>query len=950
MPKTLRICLAMGGGVSLGSFSGGSLTEALKLLILYGKDKNGAPYEKVIVDGMSGASAGAIALTIMLKSLIDYKGMLSLADENLTEEDLVKEIEETYFKENPMQASNHRDIETLKALQLAQKIQYKIWVEEVDALKLYGEKAKKSFKHNSKDGFALLERKLLEKLTKRYLMADVDINISNKQLLNEDRVIFACSLTNLLPIEVLKSKDDTSKLEKNFQKSTGSQSHSELRIIDFVFNHESETYQNKPTDDRWLKFSKSDEVDGKTKLDINSKAAWATIAASALACGAFPIAFEPVLLKRYCSEYGGKEAYSQWPKQFLSIQDDINQAEQNQRSRFTWNSYFNEKDKPRLDYDSFNFPYIDGGTFNNEPIREAFKIGSFQDFDREIENEDRLVLFVDPIVRKDQDHSFRLNSLSAISVKSDNSIKESDEISKLTNTVSNIIGVLANQGSIKEEHKIIDVKENLKLRETIYAYIGKNEDLGENLNLDILEATFIKIKKNLNKGIISLGTRLPIEYFLVQLKKNCKELGIADGACLRIDEDRLKSLKKAIENGTIDTIDEAYIILDIHSNEDRTAFAQAVFKMIIDFSLNTDGKRENAFRAAILPITSNLETTQLPGEEIFAFGGFASVKSRKYAFEYSKYSALLSLSKEKGFRKGHAFISSDNLNELEQNFKNNIESVNFYNLNSNYKDELTNNLFKPSFARLKHLLLKNKTLNFFLTKMPFALTSILAPVGGVWLGLKSLFSKTPWRGSNILNNLVNQSADSINYISLPQVGISILSDFNIKGKLYIKCADDSIKKVNTKEFSYTDGNGRTRYQYLYKLSLLEYIKDAHQVENQDTKEILTSKMPSENVERMRLSLQRKVKIPNHIDGNLNPIEKRKATEKNFKDIITEMRIDRNNLPFLSNSINNHLTSLHYSLLNLNSHLNPIIEIDLEDLESGWYFKEDTESLDRKLMR
>ena len=67
MAKTLKICLAMGGGVSLGSFSGAALTEALKLLVLFGKDKSGKDYDEVIVDGMSGASAGAIALTIMLK-------------------------------------------------------------------------------------------------------------------------------------------------------------------------------------------------------------------------------------------------------------------------------------------------------------------------------------------------------------------------------------------------------------------------------------------------------------------------------------------------------------------------------------------------------------------------------------------------------------------------------------------------------------------------------------------------------------------------------------------------------------------------------------------------------------------------------------------------------------------------------------------------------------------
>ena len=60
----------MGGGVSLGSFSGAALTEALKLLVLFGKDKSGKDYDEVIVDGMSGASAGAIALIIMLKYLL----------------------------------------------------------------------------------------------------------------------------------------------------------------------------------------------------------------------------------------------------------------------------------------------------------------------------------------------------------------------------------------------------------------------------------------------------------------------------------------------------------------------------------------------------------------------------------------------------------------------------------------------------------------------------------------------------------------------------------------------------------------------------------------------------------------------------------------------------------------------------------------------------------------
>lgn len=74
--KQLKVCLAMGGGVSLGSYSGAALTEALKLLVLYGQDYEGNSYESVEVDGMSGASAGSIALAIMMRCLIDYKTLL----------------------------------------------------------------------------------------------------------------------------------------------------------------------------------------------------------------------------------------------------------------------------------------------------------------------------------------------------------------------------------------------------------------------------------------------------------------------------------------------------------------------------------------------------------------------------------------------------------------------------------------------------------------------------------------------------------------------------------------------------------------------------------------------------------------------------------------------------------------------------------------------------------
>jgi len=106
----------MGGGVSLGVFSGSSLTEALKLLLLFGQDKEGNPYDDIIVDGMSGASAGAVALTIMLRSLMDYTSMLkiyNLKKENheplISEDSLLKEIALDYFDGDLNKIPEHKN-------------------------------------------------------------------------------------------------------------------------------------------------------------------------------------------------------------------------------------------------------------------------------------------------------------------------------------------------------------------------------------------------------------------------------------------------------------------------------------------------------------------------------------------------------------------------------------------------------------------------------------------------------------------------------------------------------------------------------------------------------------------------------------------------------------------------------------------------------------------------
>ncbi|WP_027393057.1 patatin-like phospholipase family protein [Aquimarina latercula] len=963
MGKTLRVCLAMGGGVSLGSFSGSALTEALKLLVLYGKDKNKNDYDKIIVDGMSGASAGAIALTIMLKCLIDYQAMMPLFSEQLTQKELLDEIIRDYFNGDISKAEEYKDkFETLKALQLAQKIQYKLWVEEVNSLKLYGSKAQDDYDPKPNESFSLLDRKLLEDLTKKYLMASDGVDISRRQLLDPKRVIFACSLTNLLPIEIDFFKNGNSnkdRLQQNFLKSVGSENHSELRVIDFVFDENEVQKAQKETDSRWLKFCNTPDPNTPTHFKMTDQSAWATISASALGCGAFPIAFEPVVLKRFKQEFGDNDNNTNWPSSFIKIQNEIDTHTSKNNTTFKQNSFFAEEGENTLDYNSFNFPYIDGGTFNNEPIREAFKIGTFQDFGRITQNEERLILFVDPIVRKEQYHSFKVSAFSPIKM-SNHEVTFKKELGKLLGNTSSILGVLTNQGSIKEEHKIIDIKENFELRNTIFNYLDANSDMSSNLNIEIIATAFNKIAKNLKNGIISLGTRDPMIYFLSEIKKNCDNKNGDQNTCIKILQEDLLALKDLIDEKIRKSeplkIDKVYEKLQLTKKEDKNIFAQTVFKVIADFALNTDGKNENAYRAAILPINKNLNTIELPGSEIEAFGGFASIKARKYAFEFARLSTLLSLKETTGgFRPERPFIANEGFSSLENQLTNKIKSIDFFNNKNQYTHELENNLFDPSIARIKGVLLSNKYLKFILLKVPFVATSLLGtiamPFVSIGLLASSIFKKSPWRGSNILKDIISKNVDVINYMPLEAVTISILSDTQLNKKLLIRCSDNSIKKRKSIEHTIETSDNKIRYQYYFQVSLLEYIKQENSIHADTISQNADSlKINSQFIQRLGLSLSNKVKMPNDIDGNLNPENKRIALENNYTDIITEMRIDRFNLPLLNNSINNASTALHYSLKNINYHVNPLLEIDLQKLTEGWYFKEQTESLDKKLLR
>ena len=94
--------------------------------------------------------------------------------------------------------------------------------------------------------------------------------------------------------------------------------------------------------------------------DLADPESWNDIAATCVAAGAFPIAFEPVVLERNSAEYGNL-----WPEAWSGI-----------------------------NITSFPFTFSDGGMFNNEPLRQVMKL--IGEMDAESGDFKRVVLFIDP--------------------------------------------------------------------------------------------------------------------------------------------------------------------------------------------------------------------------------------------------------------------------------------------------------------------------------------------------------------------------------------------------------------------------------------------------------------------------------------------------------------------------------------------------------------------------
>jgi predicted acylesterase/phospholipase RssA len=603
MPKTLRLGFAMGGGVSMGAFSGGGLLESVKLLLLYGQDRKGNRYDDIVIDVMSGSSAGAISLLIMVRALVDYPAMQQLL--GITEQALSQEILQQYGRDYG--DLSPRNKKAFRAAHVAQLLQRKLWVKEVTLDKLFGDTILPDYLDPGTDGFGLLSRKLFNRLVKDYILKNAEAINTNGLALLGDRVLFAFSLTNLKPIPTGSNKKKEPTYEIAIHEAQTSKIHKELRIVDFHLgpdNLESEINFLEVRDTSNEQGIQDNASEKNKQFSIGTKNTWRILADTAIACGAFPIAFQPMPLERYKYEYSVGDV--KWPSAI-------------------------EK-RP-----SYTFSYIDGGTLNNEPIREAFRLANYLDHREKAGNGDfdRLILFIDPLV-SDPLPDFRINSYTRYFHDKKGRLKTRSEFIRMADYAGEVLSVLRNEGSVVEEDKINSFLQNKDMMQEITTYLRDTEFTisDSQKHLPLLKSILDRLEKEFKNQLIPLFGRDPAKLIYTKAKAMAAEddkVDISDPA-YRIDPKAIKDDLASIKAKKVP-----------YTSKSMAFWIRVYFQIMAEQLLDYGGKDQSASRLAIAPLDftdKGPAIISLPGAELQAFAGFASSAAREAAFQFARYASL----------------------------------------------------------------------------------------------------------------------------------------------------------------------------------------------------------------------------------------------------------------------------------------------------------------------
>jgi len=655
MPKPkLKLAFAMGGGVSLGCFSGAALTESIKLALLRIAEGD-ADYDRVEIDVFSGASAGSLSLAIMLRALTwRTKDEATAASQHLTKN---YPGLEAACKDKPGLWEN------LVAAQVAQDLQNRAWVQSIDLDQLLGggdRKRRESLRYAP----GLLDSEAVYRIARALLLPPASGVLWDRCLL-ADRCLYASTLTSLTPFVV--------NAKTAFQSSDGSlpglrdalesRMHKDMRIFDLLFTKKLTQAQANKLEalqkdlalaaeqqadasaqvvehavlhgmaaqpahpaaihppsvkgpefpPRWFRLHDGSSKEG-VAWNYQEARSWATIAATAIASGAFPGAFAPAVLERFAWEYG-------W-----NSKDPLSELSQ----RSSWPQILKDSRE-----EQHHFAYIDGGVFNNEPVREAFRLVSFAD-QREDEAFLRRVLYVDPSVGPENTPlqvpalvEFRTGKGGLFDLYSPEAGALRTSLPRIVDLIGNLVSVLVHQGRTREADSVLATRGGFKARDHFRTQV---RELVKNLDPTLAQQLWVQLSAGCN----------------LFLKQRAADLippgdGSAAGELKRI----LRELKLTHLTPSVDAyIQSGFANADFVAHQADWLWAHV--SMYFDLTLGLEGKNEDALLIAITPYQQTapnkaLVPLKLLGAPISAFAGFMSRAARDFDFEAGRYAASLFL-------------------------------------------------------------------------------------------------------------------------------------------------------------------------------------------------------------------------------------------------------------------------------------------------------------------
>ncbi len=580
MGKSIRVALAMGGGTSQGTFSGVALTEALKLLVLYGD--GGKPCEDVTIDAMSGASAGSITLAILLRTL-----MVPVEHEATADARLKRLHGKAYSKAAPAIRR------LLLALQSTQDQQWKLWARHAFIQALLGTWPGQDRSSRRTDA-GLLYRRLLDDMARFYLDPQ-GINLDAAALL-APRVLFCCTLANLTPIRQHAERDlmpgpDPSRPLAALADALSSKSHRDLRVFDINLEALPQAVDPDTYPESWVRCHPGAGDASRHALDLRTVEAWGPLAATAMASGAFPFGFAPISLTRHAWELP-----SQWP--------------------------WEPAERP-----THAFTYVDGGTFENEPLREAFRLAAFLDATHR-DGAERIVLFVDPNVSSLDQVSFRVPILRRFGREG----KPLKTPARLAAHVGTMFQAIRDQASAREADRAFSTRALFPLRDQ---------------QRRALWATVAPAGAPLagSAGDALRALRSQCEELLHQRKSGLPASLLTLPAELqRVIDEELRATAPPAGLAALRDSARVHAFCDSPAPEQDPAadlWLYLLHCVFLDLSLDLSGKRP----ATIVPVAPLWDphdagsAFDLPNEAVGTFAGFFSATAQRYTFRAGRHCA-----------------------------------------------------------------------------------------------------------------------------------------------------------------------------------------------------------------------------------------------------------------------------------------------------------------------